>query len=116
MEEVSTTLVSAQNVVAPLGTILGILGKVFTVIFKGSESTEVQPLSLTAITVKSPAVLIFMLRVVKPLLQRKVVAPEVDDCKVTLESAQNVVELLAVIVGLRGTGLETIAKGVEKSV
>jgi hypothetical protein len=95
---------------------LGVLGKGFTVIFKGSESIEVQPLSLIAFTVKSPEVLIFILRLVEPLLHKKVVAPVLEDCNVTLVSAQNVVALLALIVGLGGTGLEVIVKGVEKPV
>ena len=101
-DEVNTTLPPAQNVVEPLGVIVGVAGSGFTVTVVPADGNDVQ-VPLFTVTVYVPDVVTVMDCVVAPLDQRFPVAE--DEVNTTLPPAQNVVEPLGVIVGVAGSGL-----------
>ena len=99
-EEVNITEPPEQNVVGPLGVIVGIIGK-------GSTTTEVfeevawhKP--FPTVTEYTPEAVTVMDCVVAPVDQRLSVADE--EVKVTEPPSQNVVGPLAVMVGVTGVG------------
>ena len=100
-DEVNTTLPPAQNVVEPLGVIVGVAGSGFTVTVVPADGNDVQ-VPLFTVTVYVPEVETVMDCVVAPLDQRFPVAE--DEVNTTLPPAQNVVEPLGVIVGVAGSG------------
>jgi hypothetical protein len=86
-------------VVGPLAEIVGTVGNGFTVIVL-EPFAETQPLPLVTFTEYVPAALTVIDCVVAPVLQVFPVA--LDDVRVTLPPAQNVVGPLAETVGVAG--------------
>ena len=111
LEEVKTTEPPAQNVVEPLAVIVGV-GMGLTVTMVGVE-VAVQ-FSLETVTEYDPLCETVMDCVVAPLDQIFPVA--LEEVNTTEPPAQNVVDPLAVIVGIVGKGLTITTVGAELAV
>ena len=110
LEEVKTTAPPAQKVVPPLDVIVGV-GMGLTVTTVGVELAVQFPLE--TVTEYDPLFETVMDGVVAPLDQVLPIA--LEEVKTTEPPAQNVVEPLAVIVGV-GMGLTVTMVGVEVAV
>ena len=109
-EDVSTTFPPAQKVVAPLAVMVGTDGTGFTVTVVEALAPDVHPSAITS-TLNVPEADTVMDCVVAPFDQRFPVAEE--EVSVTFPPLQKVVEPLAVIVGMAGSGFTVTLTGAE---
>ncbi|HEX6639779.1 MAG TPA: hypothetical protein VF215_01635, partial [Thermoanaerobaculia bacterium] len=106
----SVTLPPLQNVVGPLGVIVGVAGGATTVTVVAAE-VALQPLALKASTVKVPFALTVIDCVVAPFDQSHDAA--LLAVSVTLPPLQNDVGPSALIVGVAGAGFTVTVVGVD---
>ena len=100
-DDVNTTEPPAQNLVGPLGVIVGTAGKAYTVTTVAKELPEEHPAKICS-TVYEPLLVTVIDCVVSPVDQRFPL--EAEEVSMTEPPSQKVVGPAAVIVGTEGTG------------